>query len=33
MNIVLLETQSLGDDVDLSCFERLGSVTKYSLTS
>lgn len=33
MNIVLLETKSLGDDVDLSCFEKLGSVTTYDLTS
>lgn len=33
MNIVLLETQSLGDDVSLTCFEKLGNVTTYSLTS
>ena len=33
MNIVLLETKSLGDDVDLSCFEKLGRVTTYDLTS
>lgn len=33
MNIVLLETKSLGDDVDLSCFEKLGCVTTYDLTS
>ncbi len=33
MNIVLLETQSLGDDVDLTCFNKLGNVTTYSLTS
>lgn len=33
MNIVLLETKSLGDDVNLTCFEKLGNVTTYSLTS
>lgn len=33
MNIVLLETKSLGDDVDLSCFKELGCVTTYDLTS
>ena len=33
MNIVLLETKSLGDDVSLTCFEKLGNVTTYSLTS
>lgn len=30
MNIIFLETDTLGDDVDLSVFETLGKVTKYN---
>lgn len=30
MKIIFLETDSLGSDVDLSCFETLGEVVKYN---
>lgn len=32
-NIVFLETETLGDDIDLSQFDQLGCVTKYERTS
>lgn len=32
MNIVFLEVNTLGDDVDLSGFDKLGTVTKYPLS-
>ena len=32
MNIVMLDTSALGDDVDLSVFENLGNVTRYTNT-
>ncbi len=33
MKIVFLETDTLGEDVDLSIFERLGEVVKYPLSN
>ncbi|MGB4657816.1 MAG: hydroxyacid dehydrogenase, partial [Mobilitalea sp.] len=30
MKIVFLETDTLGDDVDLTPFDQLGEVTKYA---
>lgn len=33
MNIVMLDMVALGDDVDLSVFEKLGNVTKYKNTA
>lgn len=33
MNIVMMETASLGDDVDLTIFDALGTVTRYDMTS
>lgn len=32
MNIVFLDRKSLGDDLDLSAFEKLGKVTEYDFT-
>ena len=32
MNIVLLERNSVGTDVDVSCYEALGNVTSYRNT-
>lgn len=32
MNIVILERNTVGTDVDVSCFEKLGNVTAYPLT-
>lgn len=32
MNIVVLERNSVGPDIDMSCFQELGSVTYYSNT-
>lgn len=33
MKIVFLETATLGEDIDLSCFNRLGEVTTYTHSS
>ena len=33
MNIVMLDTSALGDDVDLTIFEKLGEVKRYENTS
>lgn len=33
MNIVILDAATLGDDIDLSIFNRLGEVTTYDFTS
>ena len=33
MKIVLLERNSVGQDVDVSCFEELGDVTAYGNTT
>jgi len=33
MNIVILERNSVGADVDVSCFEKLGNVTYYNTTA
>ena len=33
MNIVFLDAKTIGDDIDLSGFEALGTVTKYSFSS
>ena len=33
MNIVFLDVKTIGEDIDLSGYDRLGTVTKYSFTS
>lgn len=33
MNIVFLDAKTIGDDIDLSGFEELGTVTKYSFST
>ena len=33
MNIVILDRMALGDDIDMTVFEKLGNVTIYERTS